>query len=59
MKECEQIDHEQLTAEASYGDDLSCAKDVERAEIAFFKHSSSIYHKFSYVDNNVLSHPFL
>ena len=39
-------------------DDLSCAKDVERAKLAFFKQFNSIYHKFSFVDKNVLLHLF-
>ena len=39
-------------------DDLSCAKDVERAKLAFFKQFNSIYNKFSFVDKNVLLHIF-
>ena len=39
-------------------DDLSCAKDVEGAKLAFFKQFKSIYHKFSFVDKNVLLHIF-
>ena len=39
-------------------DDLSCAKDVERAKLAFFKQFNSIYHKFSFVDKNVLLNLF-
>ena len=39
-------------------DDLSCAKDVERAKLAFFKQFNSIYHKFSFVNKNVLLHIF-
>ena len=40
-------------------DDLSCAKNVERAELAFFKQSNSIYHIFTFVDKNVLLHLIL
>ena len=39
-------------------DDLSCAKDVERAKLAFFKQFNAIYHKFSFVDKSVLLHLF-
>ena len=37
-------------------DDLSCARDVEVAKTAFFKQFHSIYHNFSFVDENVLLH---
>ena len=40
-------------------DDLSWAKNVERAMLAFFKLFNSKYHKFSFVDKNVLLHIFL
>ena len=39
-------------------DDISCTKDVEWAKLAFFKHFNSIYHKFSFVDKNVLLNLF-
>ena len=39
-------------------DDLSCANDVKRTKLAFFKQFNSIYHKFSFVDKNVLLHLF-
>ena len=39
-------------------DDISCVKDVEGAELAFFKQFISIYHKFSFVDKNVMLHLF-
>ena len=39
-------------------DDLSCAKDVERAKLAFFKQFNSIYHKCSFVEKQVLVHLF-
>ena len=35
-------------------DDFSCVKDVERANLAFFKQFNSIYRKFSFVEKNVL-----
>ena len=35
-------------------DDLSCAKEVEGAMLAFFKQFKSSYHKFSLLDKNVL-----
>ena len=38
--------------------DLSCAKDVERAKLYFFKQFNSICHKFNSVDKNVLLHLF-
>ena len=39
-------------------DDLSCAKDVQRAKLAFFKQINSIYQKFSFVYTNVLFDQF-
>ena len=39
-------------------DDLSCAKDVVRSKLAFFKHVNSTYERFSFVDTNVLLHFF-
>ena len=39
-------------------DDISCTKDVEWAKLAFFKHFNSIYHKFSFVDKNLLLNLF-
>ena len=39
-------------------DDYSCAKDDERAKLAFFKQITSIYNKSSYVVKNVLLHLF-
>ena len=44
--------------EVVLSDDLSCAKDVVRAKLAFFKQFNSLYHKFSFVDKNVLLHLF-
>ena len=41
-----------------FTDDLSCAKDVERAKLAFFKQFNSINHKFSFVDKIILLHIF-
>ena len=35
-------------------DDLSCAKDVEMAKLAFLKQFNSLYHKFCFADKNVL-----
>ena len=34
-------------------DYLSCAKDFERAKLAFFKQFNFIYHKFSFNDKKV------
>ena len=47
-----------LVMETSYlgvvlTDDLSCAKVVERAKLAFCKQFNSIYHKFVFFDRNV------
>ena len=39
-------------------EDLSCAKDVERAKLTFCKQFKSIYHTFSLVDKNVMLHHF-
>ena len=39
-------------------DDLSSAKDVERAKLAVFENLSSIFHKLSFIDRNVLLHLF-
>ena len=39
-------------------DDLSCVKDIERAKLAYFKQFSSKYHKFRFVDKNILLHLF-
>ena len=39
-------------------DDISCAKDIERANLAFFKQFNSIYNKFSFVDKNLLLQRF-
>ena len=45
-----------LSLQVVLTDDLSCAKDDERVKLAFFKCFNSIYHKFSFVDKNVLLH---
>ena len=39
-------------------DDLSSAKDVVRAKLAFVKQFSSMYHKIRFVDKNELLHLF-
>ena len=39
-------------------DGISCAKDVERAKLAFFIEFNSIYHNFIFVDKNFLPHLF-
>ena len=39
-------------------DVISCAKDVEAAKLVYFKQLNSIYHKFSFIDKNVLLHLF-
>ena len=38
--------------------ELSCAKDVERAKLAFFKQFNFLYHKVSFVDKNILLYLF-
>ena len=38
--------------------DISCAKDIEQARLAFFLQVNYIHHKFSFVDKNVLLHLF-
>ena len=40
-------------------DDYSCANDVERAELAYFKQFNSINHKFSFVDQKSIASSFL
>ena len=35
-------------------DDLSCAEDVERAKLAFYKQFHSIYHKVIFVGKKLL-----
>ena len=37
-------------------DDLSFAKDVERAKLAFFIQFNSLYQKFTFDDKNVMLH---
>ena len=39
-------------------DDMACTKDAERAVKAFFRQYNSLYHKFSFVDTDVLIHLF-
>ena len=39
-------------------EDISCAKDVERANLSFLKQFNFINHKYSFVDKNVLLHHF-
>ena len=37
-------------------DDISCAKHVAGGKLAFFRQFRYIYHKFDFVDQNVMLH---
>ena len=39
-------------------DNLSCAMDVERDKLAFFRQFNPIYHHLSFVDKKVMLHLF-